>query len=73
MSVNRAEKDYDFKQRYIVVNSTTDEFLYIGNILDIAKTFNIQLNDVLSIKETYIQSLGCSVNIIEELDNSVLD
>lgn len=64
---------YDFKQRYIVINSTTDEFLYIGNILDISKTFDITLDRLLRVKETYVQSLDCSVNIIEELDNSVLD
>lgn len=73
ISKGKAKKDYDFKQRYIVINSTTDEFLYIGNILDISKTFNIQLDDILSIDTTYIQSLDCSVNIIEELDDGLLE
>lgn len=73
MSKSKVIRDYDFKQRYIVIREENEELLYVGTLLDISKTLEIGLHKLLITEKTWNNKLNCYINIIEELNEDILD
>lgn len=73
MSKSKCQREYDWKQRYIVYKIDNDEILYIGTLLDISKFIKIDIQHLTICNKMWSSILNCYFSIIEELDEDILN
>lgn len=69
ISKSKCKKQYDFKQRYNILDANSEEFLGTGTLLELGKIFNININQL---EGTLIhKNTVRKYSLIESLDEPV--